>query len=63
MNEKSNDLLSKVLDDVSDHVTLFLQLVIRHHWHHFVVIFGQVEVSVLPLGQKVGHILENTNHK
>lgn len=63
MNEKSYDLLSKVLDDVSDHVTLFLQLVIRHHWHHFVVILGQVEVAVLPLGQKVGHILENTNHK
>lgn len=50
MNEKSNDLLSKVLDNVSDHVALFLQLVVRHHWHHLVVILGQVEVSILPLG-------------
>lgn len=63
MTEKSNNLLSKVLDNVSDHVPLFLQLVIRHHWHHFVVVLGQVEVSVLPLGQEVGHILKNINQK
>lgn len=56
-SREDDDLLSKVLDDVSDHVTLFLQLVIRHHRHHLVVILGQVEVAVLPLGQKVGHIL------
>lgn len=34
------NLLSKVCDNVSDEVALFLQLVIRHHWHHFVVVLG-----------------------
>lgn len=54
------NLLSKVCDNVSDEVALFLQLVIRHHWHHFVVVLGQVEVSVFPLRQEVGHILKHT---
>lgn len=42
-------LLSKVHDDVSDEVSLFLQLVVGHHGHDFVIILSQVEVPILPL--------------
>lgn len=57
------DPLSKVQDDVSDKVPLLLQLIVSHHWHHFVVVFGQVEVSVLPFRQKVGHILKTQHNR
>ena len=50
-------LLSKVLDDVVNQVPLFLQLVVRHRLHHFVVIFGQIKVTILPFRQQGGHIL------
>lgn len=59
---KEANILSKERNDVSDEVSLFLQLVIGHHWHHFVIILCQVEVSVLPLRQEVRHVLKTKTH-
>lgn len=62
ISRKNEDLLSEVCDDVSDEVPLFLQLVISHHRHDFVIVLGEVKVAILPLWQEVGHILKLIQH-
>lgn len=40
ISRKNKNLLPEECDDVTDQITLFLQLVICHHWHDFVIVFG-----------------------
>lgn len=49
--------LSKISDDVADQVALLLQLVVRDLGHQLIIVFGQVEIPILPFRQQVGDVL------